>query len=159
MKSGVFRWRERDVKLLKRSSCLVLVLTILITGCFSVKPDLLNERVNGMLNKLIAKDVEGMYELIYPVGMEYKAFLSFVEELFVYFPITEGYTWKLKQYDRYIGVNKKEDWENGQYLVQTGAANYYVQVKWYSNENGSGFSIFQVFNEADWKIYLQQTSD
>lgn len=145
---------------MKRKLAILLMISVilLISGCSLIKPDQLNEKVKAMLDRTVARDANGMYELLYPDTTDKKDYRALAKSVFEYFPIEEGYTMKLQKYDRYVGINNSDRWETGQYLIQTGGADYVILVKWYSDENGSGFSVFNVLNEEDWNAYLQEKS-
>ena len=153
------------MKLFKKhgsSVVIVLLMATIITGCLNInlipikaKPDALNEKVILMLDKAVAQDVEGMYELMYPGGIELNDFRSFVKKLTEKYLTTEDYTWEIKRYEHYRGINNKDDWEEGHYLIQSGGVSFYIRAKWFSDENGSGFSDFYAFDEESWKKFMQ----
>ena len=141
------RTRLRHFLVLFFALCFVLC----FAGC-TIKADIsfLNEKVVEMIDLEVKHDTEGAYALLYPGVMDPEAYRSTVNQIYEYFPVTEGYKWELKQWNVTKGVNNDDKTYEGQYNVEFDGKVFLIFVDWHSDKEGSGFRRFQIVSEEDW---------
>ena len=151
---------------MKRTAMIFLLIVLLtaaillifgLPGCSAPDPTLLNEKVVEMIDRDAAHDPEGAYAMLYPGVTDRETFLSTIEWIYEYFPVTEGYTWELEQWNstkQLAGGDLVT--QNGIYRVEFEGRTFHVVAVWRSDENGSGFTRFQVINEEDWATVQNQ---
>ncbi len=129
---------------------LIVAFAFCITGCGGKKGALLDEKVSGMIDCLVAQDGDGAYAYIYPEDTLKDSFLSTVEDIYEYFPVTPGYTVEREGYSYKKSLNSGSDIIEGQYKVEFDGNVFYIIASWRSDDKGSGFTTFYAFNEEDW---------
>ena len=127
------------------------------------KVQLVNEKVVELINYDIAHDSEGAYSLLYPGTTDSETFDQTAQSVYVYFPVTEDYTWELVNWDSYVGktiIGKKIDnnFIKAQYKIEFGDNLYYVFVTWRYDSEAEGFTQFQIISDKDYQLYLKQNN-
>ena len=93
---------------------LVILLVFCLGGCApkgnsgssilnNEKVQLLNEKFVELIDCDVAHDSESAYALLYPGVTDSETFNETAQSMYVYFPVTEDYTWELVNWDIYIG--------------------------------------------------------
>ena len=114
---------------------------------------LLNSKVSELIDCDVARDSESAYSLLYPEVTDSETFSETAKLIYDYFPVTEGYTMELLQWDRYVGTGKNADesFMSGQYKIEFDGNLFYAFVTWRRDSEGEGFTQFRVINEEDYK--------
>ncbi len=131
---------------------LVLSSVVCLTGCAKrSSATTLKEKVVAMIDCDVAQDTEGAYALLYPGVMDFETYRTTAEQIYEYFPVTAGYTCQMQAWNatNTIGAHAAKTYE-GRYKVEFDEKTFYILVTWRSDKNGSGFTGFQILNEADW---------
>ena len=110
---------------------------------------MLNEKFVELIDHVVVHDSDSIYPMFFPGGTDRESFDSIMEQIYDYFPVTEGYTWEIVQWNRYKGVRNGNNLIGGQYKVEFDDQVYYVAVTWRYTSEASGFVEFQIGNEND----------
>ena len=153
---------------------LVILLVFCLGGCApkgnsgssilnNEKVQLLNEKFVELIDCDVAHDSESAYALLYPGVTDSETFNETAQSIYVYFPVTEDYTWELLNWDIYIGktiVGKKEasNYMTGQYKIEFGENVYYAFVTWRYDSEAEGFTQFRIISEKDYQEYLKSNN-
>ncbi|MBQ6074959.1 MAG: hypothetical protein IJK86_02280 [Lachnospiraceae bacterium] len=136
----------------KRFLALVLAIscTVCLAGCGAADPKPLNEKVVQMLGHFIAHDIDGAYAMFYPDVTDRNTFTATMKSSYAYFPITEGYSYKLLNFEstKSITGNAVTIYQ-GQYKIEFDGRVFYGKAVWRSDTGGSGFTNFQIVSEED----------
>ena len=136
------------------SMLLVAASIICLAGCKDIT--MLNEKFVELIDYVVVHDTESAYSMFYPDVTDRETFDPMMEQIYEFFPVTEGYTWGLIQMDNYKGVGNDNNWIRGQYKVEVDNQVYYVAVTWRYTSEASGFTEFQIGNEDDQKNNQKQ---
>ncbi len=109
----------------------------------------LKGRVAEMIDYIAARDFDGAYSMLYPGVTDKDNFDLIAEQIYEYFPATEGYTLEIIQWDKYTGSNIDSNFIKADYKVEFDESVFYIGVTWRYNNDGNGFTQFQVANEKD----------
>ena len=109
----------------------------------------LNEKFVELIDYVVVHDSDSIYPMFFPGGTDRESFDATMEQIYDYFPVTEGYTWEIVQWDRYKGVRNGNNLIGGQYKVEFDDQVFYVAVTWRYTSEASGFVEFQIGNEND----------
>ena len=140
------------------SILIVFACTISCFGCKAGIPAFLDGdedvmqlegKVAEMINLIAARDYDQAYSMLYP-GVSDRETLDLVaDQINEYFPVTEGYALELIQWDKYTGSNIDNNFIQAQYKVEFDESVFYIGVNWRYNDEGTGFTQFQVVNEKE----------
>ena len=143
-----------SMKITNRKSlgCLtvVLLLTLLLTGCGAISSGALDARVRQMLDLDVKGDCDASYALLYPGVTDEETYRETFTQILEYFPVTEGYTMTLEHYGRTkrIGTDAGT-FEDGQYKVEFDGQVFHAFVEYRSDKQGSGFTMFRIVSQQD----------
>ena len=129
------------------SILLVAASIICLAGCKDIT--MLNEKFVELIDYVVVHDSNSIYPMFFPGGTDRESFDTTMEQIYDYFPVTEGYTWEIVQWDRYKGVRNGNNLIGGQYKVEFDDQVFYVAVTWRYTSEASGFVEFQIGNEND----------
>ena len=148
------------------SLLLVVISLVLLGGCVfrmhvdtgspfgklvkTEKMKLLNSKVVELLDCDVARDPDGAFALLYPDVTDIDTFKETAELIYEYFPITEGYTWELLQWDNYKSSNH-DNFMTGKYKVEFDDTLYYIFVTWRYDDEAEGFTQYRVISEKDYE--------
>ena len=139
------------------SMLLVAVSIICLCSCRIIIPmskdsndvKMLNEKFVELIDHVVVHDSDNIYSMFFPDDSDRESFNLTMEQIYEYFPVTEGYTWEIVQWDRYKGVGIDNSFIRGQYKVEFDDQVFYVAVTWRYTNEASGFVEFQIGNEND----------
>ena len=140
------------------SMLVIFACTISCFGCkavFSTSLDSdedvkqLKGKVAEMIDHIAARDYERAYSMLYPGVTDKETFDFVAEQIHEYFPVTEGYTLEIVQWDKYTGSNIDNNFIQAQYKVEFDESVFYIGVNWRYNDEGNGFTQFLVVNEEE----------
>ncbi len=129
---------------------LIAALVFCMSGCGFKQGAFLDEKVSELIDCFAAQDADGSYALIYPDGTDMESYLSSVEKIYEYFPVTTGYTMERQEFSYKKSLSDGSDIIEGQYQVEFGGKVFYIIVTWRTDDEVSGFTNFYAFNEEDW---------
>ena len=136
---------------------LVAVSIICLCSCRIIIPmskdskdvKMLNEKFVELIDYVVVHDSDDIYSMFYPDSTDRDSFDLTMEQIYDYFPVTEGYTWEIVQWDRYKGIGVDNNFITGQYKVMFDDQVFYVAVTWRYTSEASGFAGFQIVSEED----------
>ena len=107
------------------SMLLVVAGVVCLCSCGNIVPmlndndsvKLLNEKFVALIDYVVAHDSDDIYSMFYPDSTDRDSFDLTMEQIYEYFPVTEGYSWEIGQWDLYKGVGIDNNFVSGQYKV------------------------------------------
>ena len=150
--------------MLKRSFRILISILIVFActiSCFGCKAEIpafldgdedvmqLEGKVADMIDHIAARDYDQAYSMLYPGVSDRETFDLVAGQINEYFPVTEGYALELIQWDKYTGSNIDNNFIQAQYKVEFDESVFYIGVNWRYNDEGTGFTQFQVVNEKE----------
>ena len=137
--------------LIKRVLAIILAVSTVfcLVGCVEADPTLLNEKVTAMIDLSVEHDAVTRYSMLYPGVTDADTYLSTVELIDDYFPVTAGYTWELQQWNITKGTKNSVEIYDGQYKVEFDGRVFFIIATWRSDSDGEGFTRFQIVSEED----------
>ena len=144
--------------IMKRILAIILAVSIVscLAGCSKVTPSLLTEKVTEMIDLSVDRDTESRYALLYPDVTDIDTYRITTEMIDDYFPVTEGYTLELQQWNITKGVNNKTEIHEGEYKAEFDGNVFYINAVWRSDSDGEGFVRFWVVSEEEWNDAQKQ---
>ena len=132
--------------------CLLLSAAALLSavGCVNLDPAPYEEKVRDLLSCFVNRDNESAYSMLYPDSMDKQEFEGFCEDIYSYFPITEGYELDRITYDLTKSFTSSKAYFTAEYWVRFSGQAFHLAVAWVCDEGGDGFTRFNVLNEADY---------
>lgn len=139
-------------KLIKYVVAVLLLTSIIVaaSGCASASPAFLNDKVKEMIDLDVAQDTDGAYAMLYPGTTDKETHDATAKKIYEYFPVVEGYTCEVEQWKVSKGVGNGIAVYEGQYKVEFDGKLFIVLAAWRTDNEGSGFTRFQIINEDDW---------
>ena len=137
---------------------LIISFAVLAAGCDAIKPSFLSEKVTEMLDGYAAQDIEKTYSLLYPGLVDEESYVGLAEGIYEYFPVPAEYKLIQDEFKYTRTLNPKRDIADAQYKIEFDEKVFYAVVEWFSDEGGSGFTTFRIFNEEDWAM-AQEAED
>ena len=142
---------EATMKMRTRKPILLIAIIIAavitvscLAGCsgrgVSVKS--LDEKFVEMMNLLVVKDYEGIYDYFYPGTVDYETTCETVDKMLELYPVADGYTWSRTGWNITRGLFDGSVAISGTYAVESAGKKCTVSAEWVSDKNGSGFRSF-----------------
>lgn len=129
---------------------LILSFVVLAAGCSAIRPDFLSEKVIEMLDGYASQDTESTYALLYPGLVDRENYGSIADGIYEYIPVPPEYELIQEEFKYTRGLNTKRDIADARYRIEFDEKVFYTVVEWCSDDSGSGFTTFRIFNEEDW---------
>jgi hypothetical protein len=130
---------------------LIVALAFSLSGCGMAREmKALNNKVVELVNLMALRDTDGTYAMLYPGSIEHDAYAAAAEQIYDYFPVTAGYTYKLTNFNVSKNLTGGGKVCDGTYTIEFGGNTYHLYVVWRSDKGGSGFTDYRVWNETDW---------
>ena len=136
---------KRILALLLAAMCLLC-----LAACAKKEPTFLNEKVTAMIDCDVAHDPVGGFALLYPGVTDLETFTATAEQMYAYFPVTAGYTWKLGRWNYTKAMSSGNEVYEGEYEVTFDGRTVLIYAVWRSDEGGAGFTRFQVVSQEDY---------
>ncbi len=133
---------------------LVLLLAVACVACLAAcskkEPALLNEKVVEMIDLDVTRDAEGGFAMLYPGVTDKETFCATADQVYAYFPVTAGYSWKLGQWNYIQRLSDKAEVYEGQYEISFDGRVFLIFAVWQTDASGSGFTRFQIVSQEDY---------
>ena len=108
---------------------LIVALAFGLSGCGMAKEmKALNNKVVELVNLMALRDTDGTYAMLYPGSAEHDAYAAAVEQIYEYFPVTAGYTYKLTGFNVNKNITGGSKDCDGTYTIEFGGNTYHLYV-------------------------------